>query len=95
MRDHQLDPEMLVSKVSPLPFPPPQLSPKNHFTREGRMGALGISASNLPTLPPPVGRQRSWEDLSAFTNLYLTETGLLIEKPERSGKLRAENAILS
>ena len=26
MRDHQLDPEMLVSKVSPLPFPPPQLS---------------------------------------------------------------------
>ena len=43
------------------------------------MGALEISASSLPTLPPPVGRQRSWEDLSDFTNLYLTKTGLLIE----------------
>ena len=26
--------------------------------------------------------QRSWGDLSGFTNLYLTQTGLLIEAPE-------------
>jgi hypothetical protein len=46
------------------------------------MGALGIFASSLPTLSPPVGRQRSWEDLSGFINLYLTETDLLIEAAE-------------
>src|SRR5215472_4313017 len=105
MTDHQLDPEMLVFTVGPLPFPPPQLSggwwslsrlhlrrartgrgldrdhqpPKNTFLGKGEWELLEFPLPVCSSFRLPLVGSEAGRSYRILPNLYLTQTGLLIE----------------